>query len=83
MATSVAVSTLLAKPSISSQFLERRQAKGLPSLARSSSSLRVEAKGRKINTDKPYGNYLLYLSTMSMHECTYIYTHIFACMLPG
>ncbi|XP_030440714.1 photosystem II 10 kDa polypeptide, chloroplastic [Syzygium oleosum] len=34
---------------------ERSGVRGLPSLARTSSSFRVEAKGGKIKTDKPYG----------------------------
>ncbi|KAJ9672888.1 hypothetical protein PVL29_026228 [Vitis rotundifolia] len=53
MAASV-MSSLSLKPSPFS--VERRAVKGLPSLARSSSSFRVEASGgKKIKTDKPYG----------------------------
>ncbi|KAJ4982219.1 hypothetical protein NE237_033056 [Protea cynaroides] len=40
----------------SSPFIERSAPRGLPSLARSSSSFRVQASGvKKIKTDTPYG----------------------------
>ncbi|XP_043698746.1 photosystem II 10 kDa polypeptide, chloroplastic isoform X2 [Telopea speciosissima] len=51
MAASV-MSSLSLKPS---PLIERSAPKGLPSLARSSSSLRIEASAKKIKTDKPYG----------------------------
>ncbi|XP_010926934.1 photosystem II 10 kDa polypeptide, chloroplastic [Elaeis guineensis] len=52
MATFV-MSSLALKPS---PFLERPQAKGLPSLVRSPSSLKVQASGgKKIQTSTPYG----------------------------
>ncbi|XP_008799078.1 photosystem II 10 kDa polypeptide, chloroplastic-like [Phoenix dactylifera] len=52
MATCV-MSSLALKPS---PFLERSQAKGLPSLARNPSSLKVQASGgKKIKTATPYG----------------------------
>ncbi|CAI9755062.1 unnamed protein product [Fraxinus pennsylvanica] len=51
MATTV-MSSLNLKPSPFS--VERTAVRGLPSLARTS-SLRVEASGKKIKTDKPYG----------------------------
>ncbi len=49
------MSSLILKPS---PFrVERSAVRGLPSLARTSSSFRVEASGvkKKIKTDKPYG----------------------------
>ncbi|XP_020109575.1 photosystem II 10 kDa polypeptide, chloroplastic-like [Ananas comosus] len=53
MATTV-MSSLVLKPS--SIVVERAQAKGLPSLARSPSSLNVQAsRTRKIKTTTPYG----------------------------
>ncbi|RRT78664.1 hypothetical protein B296_00025709 [Ensete ventricosum] len=51
MATSV-MSSLALKPA---PFLGRPQAKGLPSLVRPSSSFKVQASGKKLKTDKPYG----------------------------
>ncbi|KAK1325613.1 hypothetical protein QJS10_CPA01g00566 [Acorus calamus] len=54
MATSV-VASLTLKPALPSP-LERSAVKGLPSLARPSTSLRVAASGgKKIKTDTPYG----------------------------
>ena len=55
MAASVMASSVSLKPSFS---VERSGARGLPSLARSPSSFKVEASGgKKIKTDKPYGNH--------------------------
>ncbi|XP_077243877.1 photosystem II subunit R [Tasmannia lanceolata] len=52
MAASV-MSSLALKPS---PFIEKSAIKGLPSLARSSSSFKVEASGKKkIKTSTPYG----------------------------
>ncbi|CAD5169366.1 unnamed protein product [Musa acuminata subsp. malaccensis] len=51
MAASV-MSSLALKPA---PFLGRPQAKGLPSLVRPSSSFKIQASGKKIKTDKPYG----------------------------
>ncbi|KAL0917318.1 hypothetical protein M5K25_012373 [Dendrobium thyrsiflorum] len=55
MASSLVSSSLVLKPSLTGAL--RPQAKGLPSLARpSSSNLKVMAsKGKKIKTDTPYG----------------------------
>ncbi|CAN4102526.1 unnamed protein product [Withania somnifera] len=50
---STVMSSLSLKPTFT---LEKTEGKGLPSLARSSSSFRVVASGgKKIKTDKPYG----------------------------
>ncbi|XP_020587397.1 photosystem II 10 kDa polypeptide, chloroplastic isoform X2 [Phalaenopsis equestris] len=56
MASSLVSSSLVLKPS-AVPAVSRPQAKGLPSLARPSSSygLKVMAKNRKIKTDTPYG----------------------------
>ncbi|KAK9155200.1 hypothetical protein Sjap_002680 [Stephania japonica] len=54
MAASTAMASLNLKPSFA--FAETRSARGVPSLARSSSSFRVEASGgKKIKTNTPYG----------------------------
>ncbi|XP_027064513.1 photosystem II 10 kDa polypeptide, chloroplastic [Coffea arabica] len=52
MATTV-MSSLSLKPAVFTA--EKSAVRGLPSLARTSSSFRVQAKGKKIKTDKPYG----------------------------
>ncbi|GAB4846718.1 hypothetical protein Ancab_025726 [Ancistrocladus abbreviatus] len=54
MATSM-IASLSLKPSPWSASVEKTAVRGLPSLARSSSSFKVEARERKIRTDKPYG----------------------------
>lgn len=51
---STVMSSLSLKPATFS--VEKTAVKGLPSLARSSSSFRVQASGvKKLKTDKPYG----------------------------
>ncbi|XWS10725.1 hypothetical protein CRYUN_Cryun38cG0022400 [Craigia yunnanensis] len=52
MAASVMASSVSLKPSFS---VEKSAVKGVPSLARAPSSFKVEAKGGKLKTDKPYG----------------------------
>ena len=52
MATSVVMSSLSLKPS--SFTVEKTAVRGLPSLARTS-SLRIQASGKKIKTNKPFG----------------------------
>ncbi|KAL7217574.1 hypothetical protein ACSBR2_010933 [Camellia fascicularis] len=52
MAASVVMSSLTLKPS--SFTVEKTAVRGLPSLARTS-SLRIQASGKKIKTNKPFG----------------------------
>ncbi|KAG0469863.1 hypothetical protein HPP92_016563 [Vanilla planifolia] len=52
MVAIVVSSSLVLKPT---PTLPRPQAKGLPSISRSSYPLKVEARQRKIKTDTPYG----------------------------
>ncbi|KAI8011985.1 hypothetical protein LOK49_LG06G00088 [Camellia lanceoleosa] len=52
MAASVVMSSLSLKPS--SFTVEKTAVRGLPSLARTS-SLRIQASGKKIKTNKPFG----------------------------
>ncbi|KAG9143228.1 hypothetical protein Leryth_010168 [Lithospermum erythrorhizon] len=54
MATTV-MSTLILKPSLLPADKTAVVRGGLPSLARTSTSFRVVASGKKIKTDKPYG----------------------------
>ena len=56
MAASVMASSVSLKPSFS---VEKTAVKGVPSLARAPSSFKVEAKGGKIKTDKPYGQFMI------------------------
>lgn len=54
MAASVMASSVTLKPSFNVEI--KSGVRGLPSLARPPSSLKVEASGgKKIKTDKPYG----------------------------
>ncbi|EOY13830.1 hypothetical protein QUC31_002461 [Theobroma cacao] len=52
MVASVMASSVSLKPCFS---VEKSGVRGVPSLARAPSSFKVEAKGGKIKTDKPYG----------------------------
>ncbi|XP_022751606.1 photosystem II 10 kDa polypeptide, chloroplastic [Durio zibethinus] len=52
MAASVMASSVTLKPSLG---VEKLVVRGVPSLARAPSYFKVQAKERKIKTDKPYG----------------------------
>lgn len=73
MVASVMASSVSLKPCFS---VEKSGVRGVPSLARAPSSFKVEAKGGKIKTDKPYGQYQSLISSNYPFYLNYIWNFI-------